>query len=367
MKNLKLLTVILRSEATKNLIIKSEMRSFAMLRMTGFIIVFILISNLVYATSKPIKVTIGHFSNITHAQGVIGHANRWFEDSLAPDAVVDWKIFNAGPSAVEALFAGQLDITYIGPSPAVNAYVKSDGEAVRIISGASSGGAALVVRADAGITKPEDLRGKKIASPQLGNTQDVALRSWLGKNRLKLKEVGGDVQVLPVANADHVTLFLKKEIGASWTVEPWVSILEQTASGKIFLNESTLWKDGQYATAVVLVRTRFLDEHPELVKRFLEIHVKITDWINAHPDEAKAVFKKEIEREMGREFSQAILDSAWTRVAFTNDPLQSTVRAQALAAAHAGFLKKDPDLRFLYNTGLLKEVLASKVETGEKK
>lgn len=316
---------------------------------------------------KPVKVTIGHFSNITHAQGVIGHANHWFEDRFAPNAVVDWKIFNAGPSAIEALFAGQLDIAYIGPSPAINAYVKSDGEAVRIISGASSGGAALVVRADTGITKPEDLRGKKIASPQLGNTQDVALRSWLGKNGLKLKEVGGDVQVLPAANADHVALFLKKEIEASWTVEPWVSILEQTAGGKIFLNESALWKDGQYATAVVLVRAKFLEEHPELVKCFLEIHVKLTDWINAHPDEAKIVFKKEIERETGHEFSQTILDNAWTRVVFTNDPLQSTVRAQALAAYHAGFLKKDPDLRFLYDTRLLKEVFEAKVETSQKK
>lgn len=316
---------------------------------------------------KPVKVTIGHFSNITHAQGVIGHANRWFEENLLPDAAVDWKIFNAGPSAVEALFAGQLDIAYIGPSPAINAYVKSDGEAVRIVAGASSGGAALVIRSDSGITKPEDLRGTKIASPQLGNTQDVSLRSWLGKEGLKLKEYGGDVQVLPVANSDHVTLFLKKEIEASWTVEPWVSILEQTAGGKIFIEESILWTDGKYATTVVLVRTKFLDEHPALVKRFLETHVKLTDWINTHPDEAKAVFKSEIERETGREFPQAILDKAWKRVEFTYDPLPLTVGAQALAAYRAGFLKKNPDLHFLCDTRLLKEVLASKVETNEKK
>ena len=316
---------------------------------------------------KPVKVTLGHFSNITHAQGVIGHANHWFEESLAPEAVVDWKIFNAGPSAVEALFAGQLDIAYIGPSPSINAYVKSDGEAVRIISGSASGGAALVVRADSGITKPEDFHGKKIASPQLGNTQDVALRSWLIQQGLRLKEVGGDVQVLPLANADHVTLFLKKEIDASWTVEPWVSILTQTAGGKVFLNESSIWKDGRYATTVVLVRTKFLTEHPDLVKRFLETHVKLTDWINARPEEAKAVFKKEIERETGREFSQALLDSAWKKVEFTTDPLSSTVRAQALAAYRAGFLKKDPDLRFLYDTSLLKEVAAAKIEAEQKK
>jgi len=306
------------------------------------------------------KVRIGHFSNITHAQGVIGHANHWFEENLAPNTIVDWKIFNAGPSAIEALFAGQIDITYVGPSPAVNGYVKSDGEALRIVSGAASGGAALVVRADAGITKLEDFHGKKIASPQLGNTQDISLRSWLDKQGFKLKEVGGDVQVLPLANADQLTLFLKKEIDASWTVEPWVSALVLNGSGKIFLSESELWKDGRYATTVVLVRTKFLEVHPDLVKRFLETHVKLTDWINAHPDEAKAVFKKEFERETGREFSQALLDEAWKHVEFTTDPLSSTVRAQALAAYHAGFLKKDPDLRFLYDTRLLKEVTADK-------
>lgn len=316
---------------------------------------------------KPVKVTIGHFSNLTHAQGVIGHANHWFEEDLAPAAVVDWKIFNAGPSAVEALFAGQLDIAYIGPSPAVNAYVKSEGEAVRIVSGASSGGAALVVRADAGITRPEDFRGKKIASPQFGNTQDVSLRSWLDKQRLKLKEVGGDVQVMPVANADHVTLFLKKEIDASWTVEPWVSILEQNAGGRVFVEESSLWENGRYATTVVLVRAKFLNEHPDLVKRFLETHLKLTDWIHAHPQEAKSALKQEIERETGREFSQKVLDAAWNRVEFTADPLPSTVRAQALAAYRAGFLKKQPDLRFLYDTTLLKEASSARVESSREK
>ena len=280
---------------------------------------------------------------------------------------MEWKIFNAGPSAIEALFAGQLDIAYIGPSPAVNAYVKSEGDAVRIVSGASSGGAALVVRADAGIETPEDFRGKKIASPQLGNTQDVSLRSWLERQGLKLKEVSGDVQVLPVANADHVTLFLKKEIEASRTVEPWVSILEQTAGGKVFLEESSLWKGERYATTVVLVRTKFLEEHPDLVKHFLKTHVKLTSWINQHPEEAKAVLKQEIERETGREFSRSVLDAAWKRVEFTYDPLSSSVSAQALAAYRAGFLKKEPDLRLLYDTRLLGEVTQGKVETDEKK
>lgn len=328
---------------------------------------FTVLSSGFTAPTKITKVRVGHFANITHAQAVIGHANHWFEENLAPDAVVDWKVFNAGPSAVEALFAEKLDIAYIGPSPAVNAYVKSDGEAVRIVAGSSSGGTALVVRADAGITKTEDFHGKKIASPQLGNTQDVSLRSWLGKQGLKLKEVGGDVQILPLANSDQLTLFLKKEIDAAWTVEPWVTTLVLNGGGKIFLSESELWKDGQYATTVVLVRTKFLERYPDLVKRFLETHAKLTDWINANPTEAKALFKKEFERETGREFSQVLLDQAWKGVQFTTDPLPSTVSAQALAAYQAGFLKKDPDLRFLYDTSLLKQLLTDKAKTSIRK
>ena len=317
--------------------------------------------------AEPVKLRVGYFSNITHAQALIGHANQWFDQNLEPQARIDWKIFNAGPSAVEALFANQLDIAYIGPSPAVNAYVKSEGEAVRIIAGASSGGAALLVRTGAGIKKIEDFHGKKIASPQLGNTQDVALRSWLLKNGLKLKEVGGDVQVLPVPNADQITLFLKNDIDASWSVEPWVSILENKKEAEVFLEESSLWEGGKYSTAVVLARAKFLEQHPELVKRFLETHVKITNWIHSNPAEAKAVFKKEFEKETGREFSQEILDAAWKRVEFSQEPFESTIRAQALAAYRVGFLKKEPDLRFLFDTRLLKEVTSGKVETTSQK
>ena len=301
-----------------------------------------------FAESKITTVRIGHFPNITHAQGVIGHARGSFEP-LGPDAVVHWKIFNAGPSAIEALFAGQLDITYIGPSPAINGFIKSDGEALRIIAGAASGGAALVVRADSGIRKPEDFRNKKTATPQLGNTQDVSLRAWLAKNELRLKEVGGDVQVLPLTNADHVTLFLKKEIDASWTVEPWVSTLVQKADGKVYLDEATLWPDGRYATAVVVVRKKFLDEHPDIVRRFLKVHAELTDWITTNPDEAKAALKKEIEKETQKEFSQSILDSAFPKILFTTDLMRSSILQQAEAAYQAGYIKKKPELADLFD------------------
>ena len=303
-------------------------------------------------------VVAGHFPNITHAQALIGRADGTFEREMGPDAVIDWKVFNAGPSAVEALFAGKLDITYIGPSPAVNAYVKSAGEAVRVVSGAASGGAALVVRADAGIEKPEDLRGRKVASPQLGNTQDVSLRAWLSKHSMKTKEKGGDVEVLPIGNADQVALFMKKELDAAWTVEPWVSTLVQTAGGKVLFDEAALWPEGRYSTALILVRRKFLDENPELVRRFLRAHARTTDWIRGNPEEAKRLLGVEIEKLSSKPMPADLLAEAFGRIEFLTDPIASSVREQANAAFRAGYLKQEPDLSRLFDLTLLKEVLA---------
>ncbi len=305
-------------------------------------------------------VRVGHFPNITHAQGVIGHATGQFDKKLEESAKIDWKVFSAGPSVIEAIFAGELDIAYVGPSPAVNGFVKSQGDALRVVAGAASGGAALVVRADAGIETSSDLEDRKVASPQLGNTQDVALRSWLLKNGLKLKENGGNVQVVPLANADQLTLFIKKEIDGAWTVEPWVSLLVANGGGKVFLDESSLWPDGKYATTLLVVRRKFLEENPLIIKKFLETHVEITARILANPEEAKKTLNEEIEKLTRKMLPQEVLDAAFGRVRFTNDPLSGSVEKQAEAAFQAGFLKKKPDLSGLFDLELLSEVLGEK-------
>ncbi len=311
---------------------------------------------------KKTVVRVGHLPNLTHAQALIGQARGSFEKSLAPDAKMEWKIFNAGPSVIEGIFANQLDIAYAGPSPAINGYVRSQGEALRVIAGAASGGAALVVRVDSGIKGFEDFRGKRIASPQLGNTQDVSLRAWISGRGLKLKEKGGDVQVLPLSNSDQMTLFIKKEIDAAWTVEPWVSLLVANANGKVFLEESTLWPGGQYATTLVLVRKKFLDEHPGLVKKFLLTHVELTDWIHQNPLEAGKVLNEEIKRETGKAVPENILSEALKRVRFTYDPMEDSVIQQGRSAFTAGFLKKEPELSGLFDLHLLKAILETKTE-----
>ena len=306
-------------------------------------------------------IRVGAFPNITHPQAMVGKANGWFEKAIGSGTKVEWKSFNAGPSAIEALFAGAIDMTYVGPNPTINGYVRSNGEAVRVIAGATSGGAALVVRSDSGIQKPEDFHGKKVASPQMGNTQDVALRSWLKSHGLKTADKGGDVQVIPIANPDQLALFLKKELDAAWAPEPWASRLVHEANGRIFLDERSLWPHGQFVTANLIVSTKFLREHPELVKRWLLAHVELTDWIAQHPAEAEQLLNQQIQHETGKALSPQVLDDAYARLQPTYDPLRSSLLSAAKSAFDAGFLGRQmPDLSSLYDLSLLNQVLAEK-------
>ena len=322
------------------------------------VLIFISVSS---AFAQQITVRVGAFPNITHPQGMIGKANGSFDKALGPQVKIDWKSFNAGPSAIEALFAGALDMTYIGPNPAINGYVRSNGNALRTLAGATSGGAALVVRQDAGISKPEDFHGKRIASPQMGNTQDVALRAWLKAHGMKAADKGGDVQVIPVANPDQLTLFLKKQLDAAWAPEPWASRLVHEANGRIFLDERDLWPKGQFVTAQFVVSTKFLNEHPDVVKNWLRAHVELTDWINGHVAEAKSILNSQIQKETGKALPSGILDDAFGRLEITYDPLRSAFLKAAQSAFEAGFLGREmPDLSRMYDLKLLNQVLAEK-------
>lgn len=313
------------------------------------------------AQGGQVVVRAGHFPNITHAQAIVGKANRAFEKALGPEARVEWKVFNAGPSAIEAVFADAIDIVYIGPNPAISGYVRSQGETLRIVAGASSGGAALIVRGDAGITKPGDFRGKKIASPQLGNTQDVALRAWLQQCGLRLRERGGDVMVLPIANPDQLTLFLRKQIDAAWAPEPWASRLVREAHGKVFLDERDLWPGGQFVTAHVIVRAKFLREHRPLVQKWLQAHVELTEWIGKNMAEAKRMLNEQLKKETGKALPPAILDDAFSRMHITYDPVRSSLFTSAQRAFDAGLLgRQRPDLSGIYDLSILNAVLREK-------
>ena len=307
------------------------------------------------------SIRVGAFPNITHAQAMVGKANGWFDKAMGPKVKIQWTSFNAGPAAIEALFAGAIDMTYVGPNPAINGYVRSNGQALRIVAGATSGGAALVVRNDSGIQKAQDFHGKRIASPQMGNTQDVALRAWLKSNGLKTNDKGGDVQVIPIANPDQLTLFLKKELDGAWAPEPWASRLIREANGRLFLDERTLWPNGQFITAHLIVSTKFLKEHPDLVKKWLAAHVELTDWINGHQNEAKQLLNQQISKETGKALSADVLNDSFGRLQVTYDPLKASLLNAARSAFDAGFLGRQmPDLSGLYDLSLLNQVLTEK-------
>ncbi len=306
-------------------------------------------------------IRVGAFPNITHAQAMVGKANGWFDKAMGPQVKVQWTSFNAGPSAIEALFGGAVDMTYVGPNPAINGYVRSNGEAVRVVAGAASGGASLVVRNDSGIRKPDDFHGKRVASPQFGNTQDVALRNWLKSHGMKTTDKGGDVQIIPMANPDQLTLFLKKDLDAAWAPEPWATRLIHEGNGRLFLDERTLWPNGQFVIGLLVVNPKFLREHSDLVKNWIRANVDLIDWINSHPSEARKLLNQQIQAETGKALPAVVLDEAFARMQVTYDPLHGALTTAAQQAFDDGFLGRQmPDLSRLYDLTLLNQVLAEK-------
>ena len=345
-------------------------------RGSQIIIVFTMIITTVALISAPISIAsaqslgnekktlrIGYFPNITHAQAVIGLNDGDFQKVLGDNVTVETVKFNAGPSAIESLLADRIDATYIGPNPAINGYLLTDGKDLRVISGASSGGASFVVRNDSGIETVNDLGGKKFASPQLGNTQDVALRKYLIDNGYNTIENGGNVTVLPIANADILTAFLKKEIDGAWVPEPWATRLVQEAGGKVLVDEKSLWPDGKFVTANLIVRTDYLEKNPDVIKKLLEAHVDETLKINNDTAAAAKEFNTQLKKLTGQEISENVLDKAFSNLELTYDPLKLTLFKSANDAYDLGFIEKGkdrPNLSGIYDTTLLNEVLAEK-------
>jgi NitT/TauT family transport system substrate-binding protein len=289
------------------------------------------------AHAEKTVLRVGYFPNVTHAQGVIGRQTAregrgWFEQRLGPGVEIQWFAFNAGPSAMEAIFAGSLDLTYVGPNPSLNAYIRSRGDEIRVLAGAAEGGAALVVAGDGRIKTPADFRGRKLATPQFGNTQDVAARVWLKQQGFKVTQTGGDVWVLPTANPDQLALLAAGRVDAVWTVEPWVSRLEQEAGGRVFLEQPDV------VTALLVSSVRLLRDRPELAQKFRAAHIELTQWINTHEVEAREIVRAGLGAEVRREFSAGLVASAWRRLHFTAELTPAQLAVVVADARSVGFL-----------------------------
>jgi NitT/TauT family transport system substrate-binding protein len=285
---------------------------------------------------------VGLFPNVTHAQALVAknlstEDQGWFEQRLGPGTKIEWFIYNAGPSAMEAIFARSLDLTYVGPSPALNAYAKSKGRGIRIVAGAMRGGEALVVRGDT-IRNVEDFRGKSIATPQLGNTQDVECRAWLISHGMRVTLVGGDARVLPTANPDILALFQQGKLDAAWTVEPWVSRLLAEAGGRIFFEpENTL-------TTVLAGREEFLNTNPDLCRKFAAAHRELTQWMRDHPEEAQRRVRDELSAITRTEIPLGLVQQAWTRLRFDDSISTEPFQTYLDQARLAGLVQEKIDL-----------------------
>jgi NitT/TauT family transport system substrate-binding protein len=295
------------------------------------------------AMAQPITLRVGHFPNITHVQALVAHnltrqGKGWFEERLGANVKIEWFVYNAGPSDIEAMFAKTIELAYVGPNPALNGYVKSRGEEVRVVAGAAEGGSALVVQKNSGLGAAADFRGKKIATPQLGNTQDVAARAWLTAGGLRITLTGGDAQVIPTANPDQLLLFKQKLVDAVWTVEPWVSRLEMEAEGKVLVEDSSA------ITTLLVARADVLASQRELVRKFVAAHLELTDWIKNNPEEAQRIAKEELLAETRTQMPAELIERAWKRIVPTGDVSPDALAALVAGAQSAGFLRGAPDL-----------------------
>lgn len=290
------------------------------------------------SAAEQVVLRVGYFPNVTHAQGVIGaHSTRqgqgWFEQRLGAGVKIEWYAYNAGPSAMEAIFSGAIDMTYVGPNPALNAYIRSKGREIRILSGSAQGGAALVLRKGVTVKSPADFKGLRLATPQLGNTQDVAARAWVKKQGFALTLTGGDVSVIPTANPDQFALMQAGKLDAAWTVEPWVSRLELEAGAVSYLEQ----KDA--ITTILVSSTKALSKQAELVERFVKAHEELTAWLAAHPEEAREKVRVGLTAEVKREISPVLVASAWKRLNFTTELARGQFDDLVKDAQSVGFLR----------------------------
>jgi NitT/TauT family transport system substrate-binding protein len=305
---------------------------------------------------------LGYFPNVTHAPALVGVQGGLFTQALGPNVNLKLSTFNAGPAAVEALLSSSIDASYVGPNPAINAFIQSNG-AVRVIAGAASGGAFLVVKPT--IKTAADLKGKVLATPQLGNTQDVALRTYLAAHGFKTNITGGgDVSVRPEDNATTLQAFQQNQIDGAWVPEPYATRLVN-AGGKVLVDERTLWPKGQFVTTELVVRTDYLKAHPAVVQRLLQGQVAAVDLITTNPARAQQLVGQAIQSATGSSLSAALIASSFRSITFTNDPIASSLAVQAQDAKKLGLLKSTK-LTGLYDLTLLNKVLQAAHEPAVK-
>ncbi|MCE2614735.1 MAG: ABC transporter substrate-binding protein [Nitrosopumilus sp. (ex Thoosa mismalolli)] len=292
-------------------------------------------------TTHENKLRIAYFPNIGHAVPIVGIEQGYFADELGTDIEIETRVFDSGPQAIESLFSNSVDIAYVGPGPAINGHLNSENKNVKILAGAASGGASFIVHPNSEITSASDFAGKKIAAPQIGNTQDVSLRNYLSENGLQPKEKGGSVVVYNIPNPDIYTLFVKGEVDGAWVAEPWATILETELDGKRLFYEEDLWPGKQFASVLIIGNTDYVKNNPEIISNFLQSHHNTVQWINENPVETRNVFNAFLKSYLGQSLSDEIVDIALSNLQITDDPLPNSIHSFAEQADSLGYLGRN--------------------------
>jgi len=287
------------------------------------------------------KIRVAFFPSIGHIIPIVGLEEKIFEKGIGEEKQIETKLFDSGPQVIESIFSGSIDIAYVGPGPIINGFLKSDGKDIKILSGAASGGASFIIQPNSGLESLENFDGKRIASPQISNSQDVSLRYYLESHGLKSVEKGGTVFVLNISNPDIYTLFAKGDIDGAWVPEPWATILVQELDGIRLFNEEKLWPNEEFASVLLIVRTEYLENNPETVQKWVESHEKTVTWINSNPNKSKSLFSNFLMDYMGKSLPTKIIDESFSNITITSDPIKNSVIIFAERADSLGYLGRD--------------------------
>ena len=291
--------------------------------------------------SNENKIRIAYFPNIGHAIPIVGMEKGFFEANVGEQSKIETRVFDSGPQAIESLFANSIDLAYVGPGPAINGFLNSEKHNVKILAGAASGGASFIVHPESEINSASDFAGKKIAAPQIGNTQDVSLRHYLSEHGLKTADKGGSVIVYNIPNPDIYTLFVKGDIDGAWVAEPWATILETELNGKRLFHEEELWSNQEFASVLLIANTNFVEKNPVIISNFLDSHYQTVTWINQNPIDTRIVFNDFLNSLLGQSLSDDVVDIALSNLVITGDPLPDSIHSFAEKANTLGYLGRN--------------------------
>jgi NitT/TauT family transport system substrate-binding protein len=316
-------------------------RSIIFAGIIGIVLLSVLGITQNYDTTHENKIRIAYFPNIGHVIPIVGMENGFFENSIGNQTQIETRVFDSGPQAIEALFANSIDVAYVGPGPAINGFLNSNNHNVKILAGAASGGASFIVHPNSEINSVSDFAGKKIAAPQIGNTQDVSLRYYLSENGLKPAERGGSVIIYNISNPDIYTLFVKGDIDGAWVAEPWATILETELGGKRLFHEEELWPNNEFASVLLIANVDYVEKNTEVISNLLTSHYETVLWINQHPTETRIIFNDFLNSHLGQSLSDDVVDIALSNIVITGDPLSDSVYSFAERADTLGYLGRN--------------------------